>query len=256
MHDEHGVTTCAWHVTFHAFGQQKNPPLLLLHGIGIGHRLWTRQIEIFQQSHFVIAPDMAGLTSAACRGGDIHEIAKDVEDELGSRSLKSIAVCGISAGASVALALASRMGPQVNHLIVSAPQARAPRFALRLQITICRLLPPGALVAATKASVRSDPVVAAAAVEDGKDLGKRGLLAALDMLLKVDLRPQLGKIVAPTWVLCGERDRVNLRAARAIAKALPDARLHIEPSVGHLWNVQAPNRFNAVLHHALNSSAG
>jgi len=69
-------------VTFHTFGRRQNPALLLLHGIGIGHRLWTRQIECFQSSHFVIAPDMAGLASEACPDGDIRDIARHLEDEL------------------------------------------------------------------------------------------------------------------------------------------------------------------------------
>jgi len=243
-------------VTFHTFGQRQNPPLLLLHSIGIGHRLWTRQIESLRQSRFVIAPDMAGLIGRACPGGDIRAIAKHLEDELGSRSVNPVAVCGISAGASVALALASRMGSRVSHLILSAPQTRAPRFALRVQIALCKLLPENALVAITKTSVKNDPVVAEAALEDSKALGKRGLLAAMDMLWKLDLRPELRNVVAPTWVLCGEQDRVNVPAARAIVKLLPDARLHIEPRAGHLWNVQAPDRFNAVLRHTLDASVG
>jgi 3-oxoadipate enol-lactonase len=243
-------------VTLHTFGRRQNPALLLLHGIGIGHRLWTRQIECFQSSHFVIAPDMAGLASEACPDGDIRDIARHLEDELGSQSLNSVAACGISAGASVALALAARMGSRVNRLILSAPHARAPRFALGLQIAVCRLLPKNALVAATKAGVKNDPVIAAAAEEDSRALGKRGLLAALDMLWKLDLRLELRNVVAPALVLCGERDKVNLSVACAMAKLLPDARLHVEPGAGHLWNVQAPDRFNAVLREALDASVG
>jgi 3-oxoadipate enol-lactonase len=243
-------------VTFHTFGQRHNPALLLLHGIGIGHRLWTRQIECFEPSHFVIAPDMAGLVGRACPGGDIRDIARHLEDGLGSRSLDSIAICGISAGASVALALAARMGSRVSRLVLSAPHARVPRFALGLQIAVCTLLPENALVAITKANVKNDPFIAAAAAEDCKALGKRGLLAAMDLLWRFDLRPELPKIVAPTWVFCGEQDRVNVPAARALAKLLPDARLRVEPGAGHLWNVQAPDRFNEVLRHALEASVG
>jgi pimeloyl-ACP methyl ester carboxylesterase len=104
--------------------------------------------------------------------------------------------------------------------------------------------------------VKNDPVIAAAAEEDSRALGKRGLLAALDMLWKLDLRLELRNVVAPALVLCGERDKVNLSVACAMAKLLPDARLHVEPGAGHLWNVQAPDRFNAVLREALDASVG
>jgi pimeloyl-ACP methyl ester carboxylesterase len=43
-------------VEIHSFGQHRNPPLILLHGIGAGHRLWLRQIKRLQQNHFVMDP--------------------------------------------------------------------------------------------------------------------------------------------------------------------------------------------------------
>jgi hypothetical protein len=39
-------------VKMHAFGDRRNPVLVFLHGIGTGHRLWLRQIDQFQRSHF------------------------------------------------------------------------------------------------------------------------------------------------------------------------------------------------------------
>ena len=126
----------------HSFGQPESPALVLLHGIGIGHRLWMRQIECFQPSHFVIAPDIDGLAGRGCPDGtDIGDLAKTLEEAIGSRSLNAVAVCGISAGASLALALAARMRSRLNRLVLSAPHARAPRLAFGLQITICNLLP-------------------------------------------------------------------------------------------------------------------
>jgi pimeloyl-ACP methyl ester carboxylesterase len=244
-------------VNVHTFGRQENPALVLLHGIGIGHRLWMRQIEAFQQSHFVIAPDIDGLAGRAVPDRtDIGDIARILEDEIMSRSPNAVAVCGISAGASVALALAARMGSRISRLVLSAPHARAPRLPFGLQIAICNVLPERALVAISKKSVGNDPEIAAFAAEDCKALGKRGLLAAMNVLWKLDLRNELRSVVARTTVLCGEKDPVNVPAARAIARSLPDARLWIEPQAGHLWNVQTPQRFNEVLRQVLNTSIG
>lgn len=244
-------------VKLHTFGQPENPALVLLHGIGIGHRLWMKQIECFQPSHFVVAPDIDGLAGRTCPDGtDICDVAKILEDAIGSLSLNTVAVCGISAGASLALALAARMRSRISHLVLSAPHVRAPRLAFGLQIAICSLLPENALVAISKKSVSNDPDIEAFAAEDCKSLGKHGLLAAMNMLWKLDLRNELGKIVAATTVLCGEQDRVNVPAARAVARSLPDARLWIEPQAGHLWNVQMHLRFNEVLRQALDGSIG
>ena len=91
---------------------------------------------------------------------------------------------------------------------------------------------------------RHDREIADAARWDCEALGKPGLLKAMRALWRLDLRGALPAIIAPTWVFCGSRDRVNIPAARAIAAAIPGAKLRVEPGVGHLWNIDAAVRFN------------
>lgn len=232
----------------HAFGDRRNPVLVLLHGIGAGHRLWLRQIEEFRGSHFVLVPDIPGLTaSLETAKVSIPEIAHRLETELHDQAIDRFSVCGISAGASVALALALRMGAKIQNLVLSAPQAHAPRIALGLQIAVCRLMPEQMLVTATKAMLKRDPEIAQAAAEDCEAMGKQGLLKAMAALYSLDLRADLPKIEAQTTIFCGANDRVNIPAARAVAAAIPGANLFIEADMGHLWNVQSPARFNDAL---------
>ncbi len=238
----------------HSFGDRGNPPLILLHGIGAGHQLWLRQIERFKQTHFILAPDVPGFTGAPVASPpDIPDIANRLTAELDLQTLGPVALCGISAGASVALAMAARLGFGVSRLIVSAPQVRPPRFMLGLQIAICTLMPEKTLIAISCGALRSDPEIAAAAAEDCSALGKRGLLAAMNALKVMDLRSELPGIAAPTSVFCGEKDPVNLTAARAITAALGNAKLSIAPGAGHLWNVQAPDQFNEALANTLSA---
>jgi pimeloyl-ACP methyl ester carboxylesterase len=51
----------------------------------------------------------------------------------------------------------------------------------------------------------------------------------------------------PTRVLCGERDRLNLRLSRRLAEALPQARFEIVPDAGHVANLDNPEAFNRLL---------
>jgi 3-oxoadipate enol-lactonase len=235
----------------HTFGNRQHPRLLLLHGIGTGHRLWLRQIERFRQTHFVIAPDLPGLTAGAGGAVSVPAIAQNLSDQLAAERLDEINVCGISAGASVALALCD--GPRIARLVLSAPQVRAPRLMLGLQIAITALLPEKTIINVSKAMLGSDPEIAQAAAEDCRAMGKPGMLAALRALKAFDLRDALPKITTRALILCGDKDPVNLPAARMIAQSLAHARLHVEPGAGHLWNVQLADRFNEVLARALDS---
>jgi len=188
----------------HSFGNRENPILLLLHGIGAGHRVWRRQIDRFQSTHFVVTPDLPALTGPATNApADIVQIAIGLERALRERSIETFSVCGISAGASIALALAPRMGGGVRHLILSAPQARAPRVMLGLQIAICHAMPERMLLPTAARMYRHDREIADAARRDCEALGKPGLLKAMRALWRLDLRGALPAIIAPTWVFCG-----------------------------------------------------
>jgi 3-oxoadipate enol-lactonase len=61
------------------------------------------------------------------------------------------------------------------------------------------------------------------------------------------VRDRLGSLRAPTLVLCGERDRLNLPLSRALARAIPQARFEVVPDAGHVANVDNPDAFNLLL---------
>ncbi|WJR78219.1 alpha/beta fold hydrolase [Bradyrhizobium sp. NP1] len=187
MHTQADPTTAAAPadsgIALHTFGRRDRPPLLLIHGIGMGHRLWLRQIDEFSATHFVIAPDLAGLTSPARDVPiDIALVAQSLAKALRSLGAVELSVCAISAGASVALGLALLGNVRIRRLMLSAPQARAPRIALGLQIAICAAIPESALVKAAVKAIGGGPDIAAAAAEDHRALGKRGLLGAMAAL--------------------------------------------------------------------------
>jgi pimeloyl-ACP methyl ester esterase len=70
------------------------------------------------------------------------------------------------------------------------------------------------------------------------------LLAGLDWLRDVDLRPQLARISTPTLLIHGENDPLMpLPAAQWLAQNLPDARLEIIPGAAHAPFLNDPEGF-------------
>jgi pimeloyl-ACP methyl ester carboxylesterase len=57
------------------------------------------------------------------------------------------------------------------------------------------------------------------------------------------------RVTAPVLMISGNEDRVNPidKNAAVLAKAMPQARLEILPGVGHLPEVEAPDKVNALL---------
>ncbi|HYX79439.1 MAG TPA: alpha/beta fold hydrolase, partial [Actinomycetota bacterium] len=67
-------------------------------------------------------------------------------------------------------------------------------------------------------------------------------------LVDVDLGHVVQHLRAPTLVLVGEHDRVTpVRAARALAEALPDGRLEIVRGAGHIPMLERPEEVTAAI---------
>jgi pimeloyl-ACP methyl ester carboxylesterase len=55
-------------------------------------------------------------------------------------------------------------------------------------------------------------------------------------------------VAVPTLLIWGELDaRSPLDVARQFEQAIPDAKLHVIPGVGHVSNLEAPERFTAAV---------
>ena len=63
-----------------------------------------------------------------------------------------------------------------------------------------------------------------------------------------DYQPELGRFNIPTLVIGGEKDIcISPDFSRDLAKGLPDAHLNILDGVGHMANMEEPDKFNDCL---------
>ena len=56
----------------------------------------------------------------------------------------------------------------------------------------------------------------------------------------LDFSSRIGKIQCPVLILCGEKDKANLKSARFLAKHIPKAELQIIQGTGHVVNEENP----------------
>lgn len=157
-------------------------------------------------------------------------------------------VCGLSLGAMVALPLYQQAPELVASLVLWGGQVHPNRFLITVQEALTRALPERQLIASVTTFVqRRYPALVEPAEKAAQQTGKRNLLAATHAVGQSDLRPILPTIRVPTLVLCGSKDRFNLRAARDMSRAIPGAELGIVPKAGHIWNLEQPDLFTTTL---------
>lgn len=198
------------------------PPILLLHGLGGTSDWWRRNIDAFASEQRVLAPDL-DLTHGAFR-----EIAEKVAQSLD----EPVHLVGNSVGGHIALHVAALRPELVRSLVLvnatGIPFAFKPLAHLRELFTF--------------AGARSLATMVA------RDLWRNGPFAiarALRRILRDDARPLMRAIRVPVLLVWGEHDPlVPLIYARQMIDELPQARLVVIPSAGHVPMWENPAAFH------------
>ncbi|WP_165244463.1 alpha/beta fold hydrolase [Paludisphaera soli] len=237
------------------------PVVVLLHGFPLSRTMWSAQIGELSRSFRVIAPDLRGHGESPAPDAvyTMEQMAEDVVELLdGLGVTEPVVVGGLSMGGYVALALALKHPGRIRGLILADTRAAAdsPEAARQREETagaVLRAGHAGVLVEAmlpklfAASTIRERPAVVApmrAAMEATSASGVAGALRG--MAGRPDRREELKSIAAPTLVAVGDQDVVSPPdEAKAIAEALPNARLAVIPGAGHLAPYENPEAFNA-----------
>jgi pimeloyl-ACP methyl ester carboxylesterase len=216
-------------------------PLVLLPGMGCSARLWDEVLAAPQ-----LEDALPEVRRPALRGRSLEECVDGLLDELPRRFVLG----GLSLGAIVALALTRRAPERVARLALLAVNPRPPRpdqheawadqrralaegtSARQLQE---QLLP---VLVAPDRRAELEPLVLQMAEEVGEaDLDDQLAIQQT----RVDERPALGRIGAPTLVLAGAEDAlVPVERHVEVHAGVPGSRLEVLAGVGHLSTCEAP----------------
>jgi len=181
-------------------------------------------------------------------GGDARggygELARSVGARLAELPAGRVLLLAESFGVAVALATALEQGERVAGLaLVNGFAAFEKRLALAVTRGVFALAPEAWIQRARAgfaqrglfAPRRDEAALRALVALDGRWFGAP-YRARLELIRGLDLRPRLPAIRCPVALYAADHDRVvdAVRAARAMAAALPDAELEILRDAGHV----------------------
>jgi pimeloyl-ACP methyl ester carboxylesterase len=103
------------------------PPLIFLHNGGSSHRIWTGQIEYFQQTHQVFALDMLGFGRSAKPRIDytLDLYVEMLTRFIDQQRLHDVALIGNCMGSATALTYAAAHGERVCCVVAFNPLTQA-----------------------------------------------------------------------------------------------------------------------------------
>lgn len=229
------------------------PGLVLVHGTsGDAVSNYAHLVPEFTGIRTVVTPDYAGSGQTADPGGDLtlDLLAGQVAATFPGPS----DLVGFSLGAAVAATVAARHPELVRRLVLIAgwTHAEEPRLRLGLR-TWARLAATdpesfaaiGPLLAfdpAYLSELGQEGVAAMTATPPGP-----GAVRQIELDLRLDLRPLLPRITAPTLVIGCARDYlIPVEHARALHAAIPGS-TYAELDAGHVVLHERPKEITALI---------
>lgn len=243
------------------------PPAVLVHGYPLDHRMWLDLMRSKVAARRMLAAvDLRGHGGSPWAGESAHEmeiLADDVAAVIAEFGRKAD-VIALSMGGYAALALAERHPDAIRSLVLADTRAgkdsdegkRARSEAMDSVVAngrrwLADQMIPRLVAPRTGAFVRGrlQTMIEETPVET--------ILADLaGMRDRKDRSALLSGIAFPTLVVVGESDVLTPpEEARAMANAIPGARLSVLPGAGHMVPMEAPDAFAEAIDSFLGGSS-
>jgi len=238
-------------------GPPDAPVLVLADSLGTTLAMWDPQLPLLTERFRVVRYDLPGHGGSSAPPGPytIAGLGAELIELLDALGLDRVHLCGLSIGGMISMWVAAHAPERVDRLVLCAtsallgpPEAWATRAETVLasgmravsEAVVGRWFTPGF-------SERNPAIVSRmrAMLETAAPVGYAGCCRAIEQM---DLRPDLGRIVAPTLVVAGADDlAIPPDHARRIVAGIPGSRLEIVGPAAHLLNVEQPDRVGRLI---------
>ena len=240
--------------------------VVFAHGHPFDHTMWDPQVDALSWKYRVIVPDLRGYGASEAPESDtitLEMMAEDLRALLDHLHIDRAVVVGLSLGGQAAMAFADLFPERLAGLVLAAtfaegetPEGVAARRAMAERfINEGTVLPGGEMLPKlfAPASLKRDPALALKVFTMIANASPAGAAAALrGRALRKDYLEPLTHVTVPALIVFGTEDKYVTRdRAERMHAAIPGSQLEIFDGVGHMPNLEATARFNAVLHEFL-----
>jgi 3-oxoadipate enol-lactonase len=236
-------------------GPKDGKPILLGHSLLCDGRMWDRVVPALTKRHRVLNVDFRGHRHSSARAPySFDDLVDDWLAILDAEKIDRAALVGLSMGGMTAMRVALKAPARVSAMVILDSSAAAEPWKQRVQYrimaeTLVRLGPVKPLIGRAMSllvgatSRREQPAIVRELTARADEQDPLGLYhAGRAVFRRKTIEPELGKIRAPTLVLCGTEDVATTpERNQRIAAGIPGTALVMLPKVGHLSALEAPD---------------
>jgi pimeloyl-ACP methyl ester carboxylesterase len=230
--------------------------LFLLHGFTVDRRMWGPQIKPLGSEFRVITPDARGhgLSGAPGSGYSRADRVEDLRRTADSLNINRFHLLGLSMGGSTAIGFALKYQDRLKSLTLVSSGAAGYNAGKKIE-RLDRLAREEGVEAARAAWLKwtmawYDPSQSEIAALMKKMISDHSGAVWRDPMRgryprEFDL-DRVDQITVPTLILTGSGDRVFAELGEKLHERIKASRLEVLDGIGHMVNLEAPERFNRI----------
>lgn len=136
-------------------------------------------------------------------------------------------LCGLSLGGILALNYALDFPEKVNSLILIGTPYKVPKVMFRIQNIIFKFLPKSLF--------------------ESMAFNQKDTFILGDSMKDLDFSNDIKNIKCKTLIICGKKDKANIKSAYYLSENIENSRLKIMNNTGHIVNEEIPDELAIVI---------
>ncbi len=197
---------------------------IFLHGLGQTSSSWEKTVDVMDEKLDIDCPNLFTLL----QGRKInYSNLYQAFSEYCKMCDEPLNICGLSLGGILALQYVIENPDRVNSVVLIGTQYAMPKKLLKFQNAIFHIMPNRTF--------------------EQTGLAKKDAINLSSSMMNLNFQQDLCKIVCPVLVICGEKDRANMKASLQLEALIPNAKFSVIQNAGHEINIDSPKNLGIAL---------
>ena len=190
---------------------------VFIHGSGHKSSSWNEVVKNMHYNEDILCPDLSSiLNGKEASYSNLYSSFIDYCNKIEGE----IDLCGLSLGGILALNYAIEYPGKVKSLVLIGTPYKVPKFMFRIQNIIFRLLPKSTF--------------------KGMVFNKKDTFILGNTMKELDFSNNVQVIICPTLIICGEKDKANMKSAHFLSENIKGSEWKIIQETGHVVNEENP----------------
>lgn len=250
-----GSIATAWgRIGYLEAGSGDATPIIFLHGVGSDKSVWRPQLDHFGQSRMAFAFDYPGYgESDFVEGATREDYAAAILAAMDELGIGRAHVCGLSLGGVVAIAIHAAAAERCASLIIADSFAVHPegRGIYDRSVAASEVMSMRELAEARTGLLlgsAATPELRAEVIDTMAKIDPAAYRLGAAAVWLADQRDRAAAVDGPTLIIVGEEDGITPPAlSEELHRLIPDSRIQLIASAGHLANAEQPQAFDRAI---------